>query len=289
MTVATISTNQANYDGDDTYGNGRKGVDRRKTIPVGSFRPNDFGLYDMHGNVEEWCGDWYESSYYATSPCSDPSGPTTGTYRVLRGGSWCCDPRGCRSAHRLGGSPDRRDSSLGFRVVVLDSEQSVSALDSKHNKDVWLREDMEMMRLLAEQEKRQKFDTLLSQANAEDSKATGKEALRLLDEALALYPNNSEALALKKKITGYYAGDVILKGRLARSAVFAETGVDQRFLVLDDDNKTVCYAASGREGLDLNDWVNKRVSMVGQVTYDTFGNVRVLKVTSLVEVPPAVY
>lgn len=115
-----ISTEQANYDGNYTYGNGRKGIYRQKTVVVRSFPPNAFGLYDMHGNVLEWCSDWYDENYYSKSPGIDPPGPSTGQYRVLRGGSWYSRPRSCHSAFRFRNSPDLRWYSNGFRVVVLD-------------------------------------------------------------------------------------------------------------------------------------------------------------------------
>lgn len=71
------------------------------TAPVGWFKPNAWGLSDMHGNVWEWCSDWYEKGYYARSPREDPAGPTTGQYRVLRGGSWDHSPAPLRSANRF--------------------------------------------------------------------------------------------------------------------------------------------------------------------------------------------
>jgi formylglycine-generating enzyme required for sulfatase activity len=116
----TISTDQANYDGNYVYGPGREGEYRKKTTPVGSFPPNDFGLYDMHGNVWEWCEDWYGEEYYKHSPRDNPKGPETGELRVLRGGSWLNFPRALRCALRLRGlagvSVLRHRVSCGSRV-----------------------------------------------------------------------------------------------------------------------------------------------------------------------------
>jgi formylglycine-generating enzyme required for sulfatase activity len=115
-TGQTISTDEANYNGNSVYGNGQKGTDRQTTIPVGSFKPNAFGLYDMHGNVLEWCSDWHGS--YANANQMDPVGPSSGSDRVLRGGSYWDFPQLCRSAYRNWGVPYGRDYDVGFRVVV---------------------------------------------------------------------------------------------------------------------------------------------------------------------------
>jgi formylglycine-generating enzyme required for sulfatase activity len=87
------------------------------TRPVGQKKPNDWGLYDMHGNVYEWCSDWYADSYEKANK-TDPAGPASGTSRVLRGGSWFDAAYGCRSARRLGYPPVRRNHYFGFRVAV---------------------------------------------------------------------------------------------------------------------------------------------------------------------------
>jgi formylglycine-generating enzyme required for sulfatase activity len=89
------------------------------TAPAGSFHPNGFGLFDMHGNVWEWCQDWYASGYYAKSPENDPPGPLRGSVRVFRGGSWYDAADLCRSAFRYWDAPTYRDYFLGFRIVAV--------------------------------------------------------------------------------------------------------------------------------------------------------------------------
>jgi formylglycine-generating enzyme required for sulfatase activity len=92
------------------------------TSPVGQFRPNNFGLYDMIGNAREWCSDWYDESYYAKSPERDPTGPSSGVVRVNRGGSWHASAVLCRAARRGRDSPRYPYFNLGFRIVRSSGE-----------------------------------------------------------------------------------------------------------------------------------------------------------------------
>jgi formylglycine-generating enzyme required for sulfatase activity len=97
------------------YSNNSRGY----THPVGKKKPNAWGLYDMHGNVWEWCQDWYDHGYYAKSPTDDPVGPATGSERVFRGGGWGREARGCRSASRARAKPGSQGGNLGFRASLV--------------------------------------------------------------------------------------------------------------------------------------------------------------------------
>lgn len=86
-------------------------------MPVMSFPKNDYNLYDLGGNVWEWCADWYHNRYYETSKKASPLGPPTGTHKVLRGGAWYCTPQQVRSANRYYSLPEARSFNVGFRCV----------------------------------------------------------------------------------------------------------------------------------------------------------------------------
>lgn len=114
----TITTELANYDGNYTYNSGPKGEYCKQTTDVRKFLPNPFGLFDMHGNIWEWCQDaWHEN--YNGAPADGSLWMNENDSRLLRGGSWHNNPRNCRSANRYGRTRDVRGIVVGFRVVVL--------------------------------------------------------------------------------------------------------------------------------------------------------------------------
>lgn len=115
----TLSHEDANYGKDEPWGGLVQGADRWEyTAPVGSFRPNGYGLYDMAGNVSEWVADWLDDKYYSYSSLTDPQGPETGTRRVVRGGAWFGYPRTLRASARIEVGPNYRGHGVGFRCVL---------------------------------------------------------------------------------------------------------------------------------------------------------------------------
>ncbi|MCI0377122.1 MAG: formylglycine-generating enzyme family protein [Gemmataceae bacterium] len=121
-----LSSKMANFNGQHPYGKAEAGPYVKKTAKVGTYPANAWGLHDMHGNVWEWCSDWYDPDYYKTSPKEDPKGPPKGVVRtdfkedffhVVRGGSWLDEARACRSAYRFRFMPSDPYRIVGFRVV----------------------------------------------------------------------------------------------------------------------------------------------------------------------------
>lgn len=111
-----LNGTQANCNGHFPYGTNKKGPKLKKTTPVGKYPANPWGLHDMHGNLREWCADWYGE--YQNGHAKDPEGSSSGERRVLRGGSWDYGARYCRAALRDGDDPTSRSVSCGGRVLL---------------------------------------------------------------------------------------------------------------------------------------------------------------------------
>jgi len=118
-----LTSEQANYDANRPYKNFPEGTSRQETMPVGSFLPNPLGLYDMHGNVGEWCWDW-NSVYHVEPDLFNPTGAASGLYRVFRGGAWNLSANFTRTARRGGANPVSRWAHIGIRLVRNVEEDS---------------------------------------------------------------------------------------------------------------------------------------------------------------------
>jgi formylglycine-generating enzyme required for sulfatase activity len=119
-----LSSDQANYDGDKPMNGCPKGLNRGKTIKVGTLQPNAWGLFNMNGNVSEWVDDdWLDNFKFTRSGLVGEWGPKRGEGRVMRGGSWSFSASGCRSAYRRGWPPNHRSYNLGFRIVLMPDRQ----------------------------------------------------------------------------------------------------------------------------------------------------------------------
>jgi formylglycine-generating enzyme required for sulfatase activity len=117
----SLSSTRANFNGNYPYGGAGTGPYLARTSPVGFYPANDWGLYDMHGNVWQWCSDWYGE--YPSDKVTNPTGPEKGSSRVHRSGSWYEYARGCRAAARDKRAPGVRHVNLGFRLARDASDQ----------------------------------------------------------------------------------------------------------------------------------------------------------------------
>ena len=121
----SITPDLVNYNGNYAYASAPKGKYRQQTTDVGTFPPNAFGLYDMHGNVWEWCQDDYKENYIDAPTDGSASTNQSASSKLLRGGSWYFNPVYCRSAYRLGRNADRLNINIGFRVACSGAAKTL--------------------------------------------------------------------------------------------------------------------------------------------------------------------
>ena len=125
----SITTQQANFNGSIAFGLNLKEEYRKTPVAADGFEPNSLGLYNMHGNVWEWCNDWYGEHYYGDSPIKNPTGPRQGDMRVLRGGSWFRYSGHVRSATRYKNKPTGQYADTSFRVVKAKAQEEEESTD----------------------------------------------------------------------------------------------------------------------------------------------------------------
>ncbi|MCI5163223.1 MAG: formylglycine-generating enzyme family protein, partial [Candidatus Electrothrix sp. AX5] len=119
-----ITPDQVNYNGQYPYHKGLTGKNRKQSVAVKSFPCNAWGLYEMHGNVWEWCQDHWQEDLFSEEPQLDPQGPEDGEFQVVRGGSWFLGGRGVRSAVRGKFAPHFCNSRIGFRIALTPKEET---------------------------------------------------------------------------------------------------------------------------------------------------------------------